>query len=177
MSCHLTSLGFHMKRFLLVGMGALSMLAVVILSGCQAHPNTASTAQRPDDIVPTPGGPAYRANVIEQGKKNPWPRIPVETVKLTDDISIEYRAVIDMPPGTTTNDLIYLYVGLAGETTDNFNVSLVGISPRINIQEKASGWARPGALYKELQASNLAIPGFDSSTFQIKVEYQGLELG
>jgi hypothetical protein len=166
-----------MKQFWLLGTSALLMLAVVILSGCQAQLNTTSTTQRPDDIVSTPGGPAYRANVITPGKKNPWPPITVETAKLTDNISIEYRSVIDMPPGTTTNDLIYLYVGSAGQTTDNFTLSFVGITPRINIQEKASGLARPGALYKELQVANLAIPGFDSSTFRIKVEYKGRELG
>jgi hypothetical protein len=166
-----------MKRLLLVRMSVFLMLAAAVLSGCQVKPNPTSTGQRPDDIVLTPGGPAYRANVIQQGKTNPWPPIPVETVKLTDNISIEYRAVIDMPHGTTTNDLIFLYVGPASQMTDNFTLSFVGLSPRVDIQEKLGGVGRPGVLYKELQVANLALPGFNSSTFQIRAEYQGKDLG
>ncbi|GAI32617.1 unnamed protein product, partial [marine sediment metagenome] len=36
----------------------------------------------PDDIVSTPGGIAYRANVHQQGVENPWPPIESSEVVL-----------------------------------------------------------------------------------------------
>jgi len=41
------------------------------------YPSARPGPERPDDIVSTPGGPQYRANVHQQGVENPWP--PIET--------------------------------------------------------------------------------------------------
>ncbi len=41
---------------------------------------TPITTQSPDDIVITPGGTAYRANVQQAGMANPWP--PIQTVEV-----------------------------------------------------------------------------------------------
>lgn len=59
----------------------------------------------PDDIVATPGGIAYRANVINSGKNNPWPPYESDNTSL-GGLHISYRAVIETKRGKTRNNII-----------------------------------------------------------------------
>ncbi len=67
----------------------------------------------PDDIVFTPGGLAYRANVHAAGKKNPWPDIESKKVVLGEGLEtarVSYRDYIETDAGETRNNLFYLSV-------------------------------------------------------------------
>ena len=104
-----------------------SMLVFVLLSSisCQSQTsNTTSTGTSPiptvstivgqaaDDIIFTPGGPAYRANVHEAGPNNPWPEVQTVIVQLSgnDAISLRYRENIETKAGETRNNIL----GLSG---------------------------------------------------------------
>ena len=66
--------------------------------------------KRPDDIIAVPGlGPAYRANVHQQGVENPWPSVEVSEAYLdsgTDEAHIYYRSHIETAAGETWNNII-----------------------------------------------------------------------
>jgi hypothetical protein len=63
-----------------------------------------------DDIVSVPGGgPAYRANVHQQGVENPWPSIEITDVFLgsgSNEAHITYRSYIETKAGETRNNVI-----------------------------------------------------------------------
>ena len=102
------------------------ILVVVILGtlGCKSKQNTetptismtstvsAIAGQAADDIMLTPGGPAYRGNVHEQGVVNPWPEVQTVETPLNatgEDIRLNYRAFIETKAGETRNNILWLY--------------------------------------------------------------------
>jgi hypothetical protein len=69
---------------------------VIGVAGCRISPTTtsSSTSEQPDDVIATPGGLAYRANITQQGVPNKWP--PIQTVDVTltsgsDSMQLDYR--------------------------------------------------------------------------------------
>lgn len=105
----------------------LACMAVIILSGllsvtaCQTDNSVTHTPipikedvlqerETPDDILPVPGGgPAYRANVHQEGIEIPLPAIEVSEAYLgtgTDEAHIYYRSHIDTAHGETRNNII-----------------------------------------------------------------------
>ncbi len=70
--------------------------------------------QAADDIVFTPGGDAYRANVHQQGVANPWPPVEMTTIHLgsaSDSIQVLYRDHIVTGAGETRNNILYINRG------------------------------------------------------------------
>jgi hypothetical protein len=86
----------------------------VTVTGGQTATITVSMAeagQAADDIAVTPGGPAYRANVQQQGVTNPWPPITTTTSTLDNTngpAEITYRGNIQTLAGQTRNNLFYI---------------------------------------------------------------------
>jgi hypothetical protein len=76
--------------------------------------STDITDQHADDIMPAPGmGPAYRANIHEQGKENPWPSIKTTGFKIirgTDEATVYYRKYIETKAGETRNNIIKAFI-------------------------------------------------------------------
>ena len=72
----------------------------------------AGQEEAPDDIMPVPGGgPAYLANVHQQGVENPWPPIDIADVIIVrrgsdDEVHITYRNYIETKAGETRNNII-----------------------------------------------------------------------
>jgi len=102
---------------------ALVILTGLLITGCQPTVNETYTPvpvkdmgvlqaeqEAPDDIMPVPGGgPAYRANVHQEGEENPWPSIEVAEVFLgsgPDEARISYRSYIETAAGETRNNVI-----------------------------------------------------------------------
>jgi hypothetical protein len=108
----------------LMVLGAIVFIILLAVSGCQSSadgtpssaPSTSSpvptqTAEAPDDIVYTPGGPAYRANVQQEGVTNPWPPVQTTTVTLNSSANpaqITYRDNIETAGGQTRHNLFYI---------------------------------------------------------------------
>lgn len=104
---------------------ALVAVSSVFLVGCAvggaqatpSHPSTqvstTGTQEQPDDIVSTPGGPAYRADVHEEGVQDNWP--PVKTVTLSlgegsGTLRLTYRDQIQTIAGQVRNNLFAFYL-------------------------------------------------------------------
>ena len=86
---------------------------------------TLSTTEQPDDVVITPDGYAYRANVHQQGVPDQWP--PIQTVDVTltsvnNTLQLNYRAEIDTKAGQTRNNIFRLY---GAGVTSMFSASAV----------------------------------------------------
>ena len=87
------------------------VFVALIASACQNTPQALSEIPKADmptreaaydDIIPTPGGPAYRANVIEAGEVSPWQPVSATSVVLGTDSSaptLNYRNNIETKPG------------------------------------------------------------------------------
>jgi hypothetical protein len=76
----------------------------------------------PDDLVPTPGGIAYRANVHEQGVPDRWPDIETVEIKLASDpeaVFVRYRAEITTRAGEIRNNILTIRKENGHFETDN----------------------------------------------------------
>ncbi len=160
--------------FVLVAMMLIGLLSV---TACQksepvSHAylplytsSTNTTAEAPDDIVVTPGGAAYRANVHQQGVENPWPPIEMKTTSIENDphiLRVMYREHITTEAGETRNNI--LYINQTGGTIDSdpFGINLYSgeIPNGIRLFQENS-WGLIGQRVKlmVIEISDEAAPG------------------
>jgi len=130
----------------------LIALALILfpLSACQADSTTTATIESADDIVFTPGGCAYRANVHQQGVENPWPSVETVEVALqhnNNTINVRYRDYIVTEAGSTRNNLINVNVG-TWETVE-VNLSTLNTNTGIEVTQGNQNCGRPGH-YREV---------------------------
>jgi len=135
--------------------------------------------EAPDDIVPTPGGYAYRANVHQQGVENPWP--PIESAKIvlgsgSDALDISYRDYIETEAGETRNNIIHV-----GKEGGLFNSQLtlysVAVPAGIGLTDGGRGVGLPGATGAVLviEVDPDVTPG--QYAFEIGIELDGKDYG
>jgi hypothetical protein len=91
------------------------LLVVAALAGCAGHlvipersPLLVGSVIAYDDVVPTPGGAAYRGNVHEVGEENPWPSVKTVVIEI-DGAWLRYRDYIETGAGETRNNIFTLY--------------------------------------------------------------------
>lgn len=100
----------------------IALLITLLLTGCRLSVPEEHTPvpvkdisplqqeqEAADDIVSTPGGGTYRANVHQEGIANPWP--PIESTDIVlgssaDTLNISYRDYIDTKAGEIRNNII-----------------------------------------------------------------------
>ena len=145
--------------------------ALALVSGCGPV-----ASGQPDDIVITPGGPAYRANVHQQGLRNPWPEIQTKTVVLADNVSVNYRADIETKAGETRNNIVFASMPGFHESPE-LALSFSDIPDGIEVKDDGGGMARPGVADEELSIviSGDVKPG--EYTFEIGIEFNGKDYG
>ena len=130
--------------------------------------------EAPDDIVPTPGGVAYRANVHQQGEENSW--LPIESIAVTlDGIYLGYRDYIETKAGETRNNIF----GVSREDgfwEGSLNLYATSILSGITLAQAVSG-GLPGTLATVLiiEVSPEAVPG--QYTLEIGLEINGRDYG
>ncbi len=166
----------------------IPVLAVLLLaSACQINGNTHTTPipttsvppvtgeEAPDDIVTPPGGPAYRANVHQEGVENPWPPIESSEVVLGDNddaLNLTYRNYIETKAGQTRNNI--LYIRTPGRDIQSLNLYAGDIPTGIEVAERMR-WhgGSPGMVVPVLliEVSQDVEPG--EYTFEIGVEING----
>ncbi len=138
--------------------------------------------EAPDDIVPTPGSDAYRANVHEQGVENPWP--PIETVEVqlgsgSNIVFVRYRNHIVTKTGETRNNILYMRKE-GGFFTDvglySMNLYTTGMPSSLKLFREGGG-GLPGTLVSVLviEISQDAIPG--QYDLEIGLEIKGRGYG
>jgi hypothetical protein len=118
---------------------ALAAAFVIVVAVSCSKPAVTSTTQQPDDIVITPGGLAYRANVHEQGIPDQWPTIQTTEIVLgtkPDTARIRYRNNIETRAGQTRNSILTI-------TLPNENALQSGISAKavsVNLENPPAGF-------------------------------------
>jgi len=139
-----------MKKLLFLG---IIFTVLILFSACGGKTPIPSgtlpaSDNRSDDIVFTPGGGTYRANVFTDNVTNPWPPIPVaaqDWSKGKDTISVMYRSNIDTKAGETHNDLILVSgEDTSGNTTYQLTLYAAAVPKGITLTNAGGAVGRPG---------------------------------
>ena len=109
----------------------------------------------PDEIVGTPGGSAYRANVHEQGVPDRWPEVEMAQTRITSNsgaINVRYRKDIATKAGEIRNNLLYITKETGHfDFQSEYDVKLYTISAPPNLHfSQGVGGGLPGSLEKIL---------------------------
>lgn len=108
-----------MKKNLLVAF--VAMVLILLVSACSGGVETtplptgslpeASNPEQPDNVVSTPGGLAYRANLHDGINENPWPPIDFTAGIMgegDDTLTARFRAGMETAAGETRNQIIII---------------------------------------------------------------------
>jgi len=133
--------------------------------------------EAPDDIVITPAGMQYRANVHEAGVTNLWPAVQTTAVNLSENISVEYRSYIETQAGETRHSIIFVRATPippnqfpeVGLTTNNMTAGI-----EIN---QSSGGGFPGNTEQVLTINILSDVEPGEYTFDIGLVIDGEDYG
>ena len=139
----------------------------------------ATGEEAPDDIMFTPGGVAYRANVHETGQENPWP--PIETTEVvlgsgSSEINVGYRDYIETVAGQIRNNI--LNVTRPGQLLIDCNLSLYSIDAPAGIElagVEVGGLPGTIATILVIEVSPDVEPG--QYAFEIGLEIDGEDYG
>jgi hypothetical protein len=137
------------------------------------------TGEAADDIVGTPGGIAYRGNIHELGKENPWPYIKSTSVTLSNwfnEINVRYRDHIETGAGETRNNIFGVSRRQGGLHGKILKLYAVHIPPGIELTQYMSGGmlGTLGAVLIIKVAPEVA-PG--QYAFEIGLEISGWDYG
>ena len=139
----------------------------------------ATGEEAPDDIVPTPGALAYRANVHQQGVENPWP--PIESTEVVlgsgaDALNISYRDYIETLAGETRNNIIHVWKE-GGLFDSRLRLYSVAVPDGIGLTDGGRGVGLPGATGAVLviEVGPDVAPG--QYAFEIGIELNGKDYG
>jgi hypothetical protein len=124
---------------------------VILLSACMP---TTQGAEQADDILNTPAGYAYRANVHQQGTADKWPEIIEHEVSLSRAgriVEVAYRDQIQTGAGQTRNDILALTMPDVTSNSPSLQVPMV-----VDVTLKS---ASAGFTMAESQAWHGADPG------------------
>jgi hypothetical protein len=154
----------------------MSLIAILALGlGCRPAP---PPGEQPDDIVYTPGGIAYRANVHEQGVTNPWPPIQTSTVVLADNVTITYRADIETKAGEARNNIITLRIpGRLVNDSRDLKLAAGSLPAGIQVKEGEQSGGLPGTIAQVLVVEISQGIKMGEYVFQIDVEFEGKDYG
>jgi hypothetical protein len=153
----------------------IALVAIMVLAtACQT---AAPVTEAPDDLIACPGGWAYRANVIESGKPNPWPPVNVSAVAFDDNVSVNYRSYIETKSGETRNNIVSVGVLLTTRYEPPvLNLYTTNTTAGIEVTQ-GDTYSRPGFSEQVLvvNISQSVKPG--GYTFQINLAVNGRDYG
>ncbi len=139
----------------------------------------ASEEEAPDDIIITPGGRMYRANVHQQGVENPWPQIESVGAVLgtgADALRVDYRDYIETEAGETRNNIIH--VGKEGGLYGSkLALYAVAVPAGIKLTDGGRGIGLPGATGAVLVIEILPEVAPGRYSFEIGLEIDGKDYG
>jgi hypothetical protein len=180
------------------GLWLIALLLVVLsvaLSGCTSYTPIPEDYPMPvegaeevyDDVIATPGGLAYRANVRHIGEENPWPYVNTVRVEF-NSVWLRYRDYIETEAGETRSNIFIMgreggFWGngstlkrWAGRSPIWLELSAVSIPPGIELSQMKSGGS-PGTLETVLviEIAPDVTPGYYS--LEIALEVKGRHYG
>ncbi len=133
-------------------------------------PSTTADAQYPDDLVPTPGGYAYRGNVNQQGQVNPWPPVEVVTESLPIG-SVQYRSDITTNAGQVRNDLVNLSSQTFQSGEHALNLYATGVPAGFTLERSAgAGLAGQLSVWLRIAVAASVAPGDYSFSLAVVVD-------
>lgn len=141
------------------------------------YPSARPGPERPDDIIPTPGGLAYRANVHQEGVENPWPPIENKDVVLAGNKyspQIIYRDYIETEAGTSRNNILHIDAG--GREIRKLNLYTTDVPTGIEVK-RGIRWQGPGTTAQVLVIEIAQDIQPAEYTFEIGVEINGTDCG
>jgi hypothetical protein len=165
-----------------------AVLILPLISACQSGERipipvgvlpSPTDAEAPDDIVFTPGGAAYRANVHQGGVENPWSPIPIFSANLTkgsETITVYYRPTIDTRAGELHTDIVIVVRESAFLNGEKLALYAVDVPEGINIT-RGGGAGLPGSLGVVLVVITEPDVAAGQYTFQIGIEIDGKDYG
>jgi hypothetical protein len=136
--------------------------------------------EAPDDIMPAPGmGPAYRANIHQQGVENPWPPIDITKVTLgssfeTDTVYVRYRDHIETEAGESRNNIVFISMG--NRAVSSLNLYTVNLPTGIEVTE-GMRWHGPGPVSVVLVMEIAPDVQPRQYSFGIGIEVDGKDYG
>jgi hypothetical protein len=139
----------------------------------------ATGEEAPDDIVFTPGGTAYRANVHQVGEENPWPPVEITMVVLVNgssEISVWYRDYIETAAGEVRNNILEVWRSEQPLLDSSLNLYSIDVPAGIELTD-VGGSAFPGVIATVLviEVSPDVEPG--QYAFEIGLEIDGDDYG
>ena len=159
------------KQTFILSLAMMFLLLTISLAGCRG---AAQVTERPDDVILTPGGPIYRANIKQEGVESPWPPIEIwEEVRR--DAHIRYRYAIEVQAGGSSNNIVF--VTIPGKDISNLKIEGINI-PNSKIKVKGGEqWQGPGTIAQVLiiETSPDIRPGGYPS--EITLEIDGEDYG
>ena len=150
----------------------ISIIFGLIVSGCSPVP----PGQLPDDVVITPGGPAYRANTSQQGVHSVWSPIAASDLILPGNLTVTYRATVMSSAGEVRNNLIL--VRMAGENDYRpLSIQISNVSRGIKVRLGDSGQGLPGTSWQVIiiEIPYTTLPG--NYPFYFNVIFDGFDYG
>lgn len=131
-----------------------------------------------DDITYTPGGPAYRANVHQEGVENPW--TPIDTTKVTlgssfetDAVYVRYRDYIETEAGESRKNIVLISMG--NRAVEDLNLYTVDLQAGIEVTEGMRGYGPWVASVLVISISPDVVPG--EHLFEIGIQIDGRDYG
>jgi hypothetical protein len=141
------------------------------------YPSARPGPERPDDIMPTPGGLVYRANFHQEGVENPWPSIESKDVILAGNKyspQIIYRDYIETKAGESRNNILYINTG--GRDIYKLNLYTSNIPTGIEVK-RGIRWQGLGTIAQVLVIKIAQDIQPAEYTFEIGVEINGTDCG
>ncbi|HEX7474364.1 MAG TPA: hypothetical protein VF318_00220 [Dehalococcoidales bacterium] len=189
------------QKLLTLIVAAFALVSLVALSACSSTSSTTSPTtttststsppttnptqtQQADDIVTTPGGWAYRANVTQQGQNNPFQAIQVTDTVLTSGtggVHVMYRSDIVTKANEVRNNIIQvsllnLPTGAIPIVPLSVNLSLVGVPAGMTVTVGDQGYS-PFSTQRVLTIKTASTITLGDYMFSISVQAGGRDYG
>lgn len=171
-----------MKSILVIGVVIL-LFVLTLFSACQNDERTTVRSgdlpssvetEAPDDIVFTPGGDAYRANVHQEGVPDKWPSIQTVYINL-DSLNIRYRANIETRAGEIRNNIITV-IQEGGFIDNKLELYSLNVPNGMELTD-TRGAGLPRTLVTVLQIDISPVVSAGQYTFQIGIQIDGEDYG
>jgi hypothetical protein len=137
------------------------LISIMLVAACQKGVNERiaipwkdlsiaenSALEAPDDIIFTPGGGTYRANVFQQGVENPWPPIESAYIGLgsgTASVNVSYRDYMETATGEVRNNIIRI-TKEGGFTDNKLELYSTTVPKELKLFDGGRGVGLPGTL-------------------------------
>lgn len=174
-----------MKKLFII-MLAIGLLASItacqtsIISQTSEAVLQVSGEEAADDLIGSPGGYIYRANIQQQGMENPWPAIKTTIATLEEDVAfLLYRDYIQTEIGESRNNILDFMLPDTSEFASVYDLilSAVNVPEGIEIVEASRATKPFGGITSVLVFTIMSDTKAGIYDIQIAIELNGKYYG